>query len=123
MLFISMFSWWYGLGWLQLMQRAVGRVGSVLDFFSVGELLKTLFSPYRQISVGQVNGPLSVKLRAWFDLQISRIIGAMIRLVVIIAGLFAAILSLILAFVLVLGWPILPVLPLIALFMAIGGGR
>lgn len=105
------------------MQRAIGRVGAVLDFFSVGELLKTLFSPYRQISVGQVNGPVGVKLRAWFDLQMSRVIGAIIRLIVILAGLVAAVLSFALALLLMIGWPILPVLPLVAIVMAMGGGR
>lgn len=122
MLFIGIFSWWYGLGWLQLMQRAIGKVGAVLEFFSVGTLLKTLFSPYRQISVGQVQGPLGVKLRAWFDLQISRFIGAIVRLGVIIFGLVTTVLTLIAAIILMIAWPILPILPIIALATVIGGG-
>lgn len=120
MLFIGLFSWWYGAGWLQLAQRAMARIAGMLDFFSVGLLLKTLFSPYRQISVGRVNGPLGVQLRAWGDLQISRVIGAMVRLAVIIFGLIATLLMVVAAVALLVLWPFVPLLPIAAGLVVFG---
>ncbi len=120
MLFVGLFSWWYGAGWLQLAQQAIGRVVSMADFFSISLLLKTLVAPYRQISVGQVNGPLGVKLHAWADLQLSRVIGAMIRLVVILFGLAATLLMFVVALALMIIWPFVPVLPILAGVLAFG---
>jgi hypothetical protein len=120
MLVIGLVSWWYGAGWLQLAQRLLKRVTSVTDFFSMSLLLRTLFSPYRQISVGRVQGPVGVQLRAWFDLQISRVIGAMIRLIVVIFGLAATIITLICALAIIFMWPLIPILPLLGLFIVIG---
>ena len=120
MLFLGLFSWWYGAGWLQLGQRAMARIASMLDFFSVGLLLKTLFSPYRQISVGRVNGPLGLQLRAWADLQISRVIGAMVRLAVIIFGLIATLCMVVAVLALLLLWPLVPLLPILAGLVVFG---
>lgn len=121
MLLIGLFSWWYGAGWLQLMHRVFARITGVLDFFSIGLLLKSLFSPFKQISVGRVNGPVGVQLRAWADLQISRVIGAMVRLAVILFGLIATLLVVVVAFALLIIWPFIPVAPIIAVIIALGG--
>lgn len=121
MLVIGLISWWYGAGWLQLAHRLLHRIAGVMDFFSIGILLKTLLSPYRQISAGRVQGPLGVQLRAWFDLQISRVIGAMVRLSVIVFGLIATGLILFCALLLMIVWPLVPLLPLITTFVMFGG--
>ena len=103
------------------MHRVFARITGVLDFFSIGLLLKTLFSPFRQISVGRVNGPIGVQLRAWADLQISRVIGAMVRLAVILFGLIATLLMVVVAFALLIIWPFIPIAPVIAIIVALGG--
>jgi hypothetical protein len=113
MLFVSLFSWWYTAGWGQLARRAVTRIASVLDFFSVGALLRSLFAPFRQISVGRVQGSLNTQMRAWADLQISRAIGAMVRLSVIVFGLIATVLMVIVSVALLLLWPLVPFVPVI----------
>lgn len=120
MLFIALFSWWYTAGWTQLGARALNRIASVLDFFSVGLLLKSLFAPFRQISVGSVQGSLSVKLRAWGDKQISRAIGAMVRLTVILFGLLAMLMMCIVSVGLLLLWPLVPAMPIIVFFVVMG---
>jgi hypothetical protein len=117
MVFLALFSWWYTAGWAQLARRAVTRVVGVLDFFSVGLLFKSLFAPFRQISVGRVQGPLDVQIRAWADRQISRAIGAAVRTVVILFGLTAVLLTIIVAVALLLLWPFVPFVPLIATFI------
>lgn len=120
MLFIALFSWWYTTGWAQLAQRATKRVAGVLDFFSIGLLLKSLFAPFRQISVGKVRGPLEVQIRAWGDRQISRAIGAMVRLAVIAFGLLATILMVIVSLALLLLWPFVPLMPFIVAVIMMG---
>jgi len=113
MLIVAFFSWWYTAGWAQLGSRAVSRIGGLLDFFSVGMLLKSLFAPFRQISVGRVQGSLDTQLRAWADRQISRGIGAMVRLAVIFFGLLATLVMGIVSVVLLVLWPIVPIIPFI----------
>ena len=120
MLIFSFFSWWYTTGWGQLGQRALVSVVSALDFFSVGMLLRSLFAPFRQISVGHVQGSLDTQLRAWADRQISRGIGAMVRLAVIIFGLLATLLMMAVAAALLVLWPLVPFAPLIVMIAVTG---
>lgn len=120
MLLFALFSWWYTAGWLQLAHLLTRRMAGVLDFFSVGLLLKSLFAPFRQISVGKVQGPIGVQLRAWADLQISRVIGAIVRLMVIAFGLVTALAMLIVVVSLLVIWPLLPAMPLLALLFTFG---
>lgn len=120
MLIIGLLSWWYGAGWLQLMQRQAAHLNRTIDFFSITLLLKTLFSPYRQISAGSVRGAVGVQLRAWFDRQVSRIIGAFVRLTVIVFGLLATALVTISSLLVLLIWPLIPTLPVIVLIVLTG---
>lgn len=120
MLFLAFFSWWYTAGWAQLGQRAVGGVMGTLEFFSVGMLLRSLFAPFRQISVGRVRGSLDTQVRAWADRQISRGIGAMVRLAVIVFGLLATLLMAIVAVALLVLWPAVPLVPVIVTIIVAG---
>jgi len=120
MLILSLFSWWYTAGWAQLARRAVLRVAGVLDFFSVGMLLKSLFAPFRQISVGRVQGSLDAQVRAWADLQISRLIGAAVRTVVIVVGLIATLLMILVSIGLLLLWPLVPAAPFVIMAIVVG---
>jgi hypothetical protein len=120
MLIVALFSWWYTAGWAQLGRRSVTRVAGVLDFFSVGLLLKSLFAPFRQISVGRVQGSLNTQLHAWGDRQISRAIGAMVRSGVIVFGLIATALMVIVAVALLVLWPLVPFVPLIVTILVVG---
>lgn len=119
MLIIALFSWWYTAGWAQQAKRAVARLAGVLDFFSVGLLLKSLFAPFRQISVGRVQGSLDRQMRAWADRQISRGIGAMVRLAVILFGLLATVVMVIVSVVLLLLWPLVPLVPFIIMWAVV----
>lgn len=110
MLFASILSWWYGLGWAQLTQKVRGRLAQVLDFFSVGLLAGSLFAPYRQISSGDTKVGFG-------DQILSRVVGAVIRIMLIFAGLVSAGLAGALGLLLILAWPILPALPFVGIFM------
>jgi hypothetical protein len=120
---VQLLSWWYSTGWLALAKRVGGRVKSVLDFFSVGLLLGSLFAPFRQISAGgSAQGPLGIKLRAWADRQFSRVIGAVVRLILIICGVALVLLTACVGLVMIIAWPLLPALPVIGLIFSLQGG-
>jgi len=116
-----MLSWWYTTGWRQRVSLLKERLASTVDYFSIDLLLRTLFSPYRQISAGKVNGPLGVQMRAFFDRLISRMIGAMIRLFMIVVGVIAIILHIFIGFILVICWAIVPLMPLLGLVLFMSG--
>lgn len=97
------------------------KLTGTLDYFSIDLLLRTFFSPFRQISAGQVRGPLGVQMRALLDRIISRIIGAMIRLVMIIVGVFAIILYTLIGGLMVVLWGVIPVLPVLGIVLFMSG--
>jgi hypothetical protein len=97
------------------------KLMGTLDYFSIDLLLRTFFSPFRQISAGQVRGPLGVQMRAFFDRLISRMIGAMVRLTMIIVGIFAIILSTVIGGAVVVVWGIIPLLPVLGIVLFVSG--
>ena len=118
----SFISWWYGEGWIAQVKDVGDRLSRVNDRYSISLLLSTLFSPFRQISAGNVRGPLGVQMRAFFDRLLSRFIGAGIRSVLIGIGLAAAFMGLIVGIIKILIWPLLPAFPLIGLLVAAATG-
>lgn len=120
MFIVGMLFWWYGQGWRDGAIRVGRRIAHLEDYFSIDLLLKTLFSPFRQISAGKVKGSLGVQMRAFFDRTISRVIGAMIRLFTIVIGLVAIIIYSIVGLVVLAVWAVIPLMPLagIVLFMS-----
>ena len=118
---MSLIQWWYGDGWRQQARKTSSRFLAMADFFSIALLLKTLFQPYRQISAGKVNGSLDERLRALGDKLISRMIGAMIRLGILIVGMIAILLQGLIGGVLLCLWALVPVLPIVGLIMTVVG--
>lgn len=101
-----------------------GRIQGVLGFFSVGLLLGSLFAPYHQISAGRAPGNIQAELQAFGDRLFSRVIGAVVRLMLIFTGLAVALLVAILGLILIVAWPLLPIAPLLGVFlMQAGVGR
>jgi hypothetical protein len=97
------------------------RLATTVDYFSIDLLATTLFAPFRQISAGQVNGPLGVKFRAFLDRIISRSIGAMVRSTMIVIGVAAILLHSVIGFVTLIIWAILPALPLVGFWLYVTG--
>jgi hypothetical protein len=116
MFIVGMLVWWYGSGWRQRIVYLRERLSSTMDYFSIDLLLKTFFSPFRQISAGKVTGPLAVQMRALLDRLVSRVIGAMIRFFMIIVGVAVIIMQVVFGSVLLVVWAVIPVLPLLGLF-------
>lgn len=122
-MFVGFLTWWYGDG-LTGRVKAIGeRLARVNDFFSVGLLAATLFAPFRQLSVGKVRGSLDVQVRALIDNLTSRLIGAFVRFTMIIFALFASVGVVIYGFLVVLGWLVLPLLPIGGILLTAFGGN
>ena len=121
MFIIGMLSWWYGAGWRQRVVILRERLARTVDYFSIDLLAKTLFAPFRQISAGRVNGPLGVKMQAFFDRLISRMIGMMIRSTMIVMGVGTIIVHSVLGLITVIMWASIPLLPLVGVLMMLSG--
>jgi hypothetical protein len=121
MLVVSLLSWWYGAGWRDQTHLVSERLAAAADRYSISLLLRSLFSPFRQISAGSVSGSLDAKFRAGLDKLISRLIGAMVRTIIIIIGSMALLLGVIFGTLRLIVWPFLPLLPLVGLIMMMSG--
>lgn len=121
MFLVGLLQWWYGRGWVSEVARVGARLKNTADFFSIGELARTLFAPFRQISAGSVGGPIGEQLRAFLDKTISRFVGAAVRLMTILAGLIVIAFQAVFSLLVLVVWPSLPILPVIGLLLfAIG---
>ena len=121
MVIVGLLSWWYTVGWRQRLTFMHDKLVSQYDFFSFDLLLKTLFAPFRQISADGVEGPIGVKFRAWVDQLISRCIGAVVRIIVLLVGLVMILCSLLFNALMVLVWAVVPALPIIGIILAVIG--
>ncbi len=122
MFLVGLISWWYGRGWISQWGRIVARFKATLEFFSVGQLLSTLFAPFRQISAAPTgDGSFVAGMRSLLDKAISSCIGAFVRTMTILFGLLVIALQGIVMLVVAIGWWFVPLLPVIGLIIyAIG---
>jgi len=121
MFLVGIISWWYGRGLQGQIERIRDRLTATAAYFSIGQLLSTLFSPFRQISAGGVSGPVGAQLRAFFDKTISRVIGAIVRTFTILAGVIVIAIQVMSELVVLVVWLVLPSLPVVGfIIFAIG---
>lgn len=121
LLVVELLRWWYTDGLRQRVRQIANQLGGTIDYFSMDLLLKTLFSPFRQISAGSVDGPLEVKLRALVDKLFSRVIGAFIRLILLVIGIVSILLLTVIGGLLLIMWVLVPLLPIIGLVLSVKG--
>jgi hypothetical protein len=118
MLLMSLFSWWYSDGLKKELVYLAHAMGASLDFFSIGLLIKTLFAPFRQIDAGQaMQAPVDIQVRMFFDRLLSRIIGAVMRLVLIVVGAATLTVQLVGSVAAMAIYLLLPLLPVIGVAM------
>lgn len=104
------------------MQRMfVVQAGRILQFFSITDLLKTLFSPFRQDSLETKGAPIGVKLQVMGGNIISRFFGFVVRTVLIVAGLFTVALHYAFGAVVVVAWPLAPFSLVVAIVLTMFG--
>lgn len=114
MLPLEFISWWYGRGWRQLATNINTRLNHTARMFSATILLKTLFAPWKRI-VTNPGRSLDAKFQAMMDNLVSRTIGFIVRiLVLLLAGIVMLLVSIVSIIELVL-WPLLPLAAIISL--------
>ena len=121
MFIVGLLSWWYGAGWARQARAIRDRLAGLYDYFSIDLLLKTLFSPFRQISAGRVRGSIDAQVRAWLDQLISRVIGMVVRGIVMVIGCVTLFLAAIVGLVSLCAWPLVPLMPVLGIVFALSG--
>lgn len=113
MFLVELISWWYGRGWVGQWKRIAQGFGATLEFFSIGQLLGTLFAPFRQISANTgTNGSMGAAFTAFIDQLISRIIGAFVRFFTVLIGIVVIVLQALYELVIMIAWWFVPLLPI-----------
>lgn len=122
MLFVDFISWWYADGLRGFIGRLGLQLAKMMDFFSVGLLIKTLFTPFRLIDSYSSGGEsLDAKVRAGIDKVIARLIGGLIRSAVLIFAVIVIFTTIVIDLVKVMLWLCAPSLPIVgALLLALG---
>ncbi len=118
MAILVMLNWWYTKGWLWIIDLSKHRLETISRTFAVGVLLKTWFSPWKQI---HEEATFTTFFRIMVDNAVSRVIGGVVRgtillwafilsLLIVMAGIFSLIV-----------WPFLPALTVILVILALSG--
>ncbi|MDO8436085.1 MAG: hypothetical protein Q7S82_01695 [bacterium] len=82
-----------------------------LNYFSITLLLKTLFLPWRREILAYPRGfDVWQYLEVFFLNLISRLLGAIVRIVLIIFGIFVELLMVISGIIIFLSWLVLPII-------------
>lgn len=114
------FVWWYGPGWLDAWKNCFTWVKNVEQAFSVDVLLKTLFSPWKRI-ISSPGRSIDEKFRGLIDNLISRTVGFMVRLMVLVIALVMIAVMAVAGLVLAILWPVMPLLSLGLIIWGIAG--
>jgi hypothetical protein len=117
----NFFLWWYTNGWAFFIRQSIEKCIHINEYFSIPDLLKTLFRPFRQISANERGKGLEGALHVFLDQTISRFVGMLARTFIIIAGLIAFFLSLAVTVITAILWPLLPIAPIIGLVLSVIG--
>ncbi|MBR5621338.1 hypothetical protein IKW75_02560 [Candidatus Saccharibacteria bacterium] len=116
---VDLVRWWYAKGWRVFFDEVKTKVKDTADAFSIGELLQTLFKPYRRL--GTENRVGDTKLNIFLDKLVSRVVGTLSRTVLIVTGVIFIIIETIVGGVLVAIWPLVPLLPVAGVILAVLG--
>lgn len=103
------FVWHYTRAWWQMWGVWRNFLWVVIHFFSIPQLSRSLFSPFKRITEGRGNKFSLEDLATYVIVNlISRIIGAIVRIVIILIGLIALSLTVAGGFVAYLFWMVAP---------------
>ena len=118
MFVVDLVQWWYAKGWITFFGDMKSILKNTADTFSIGDLLKTLFSPYRQIDAsGQGEGLVG----SLVSKLISRLVGAIARIALIVSGSILMLVEIIVMGALMIIWPLMPLLPFVGIILAVMG--
>ena len=119
---IGLLQWWYTKGWGIFAQRLVEKLKGLVDTFSIGSILMTLFEPFRQIdSVKPEHASLEDRFHLFIGRLVSRLVGFVVRIGILVFGLITIIIDAVLSLVLMILWPLVPLMPVAGVVFAITG--
>lgn len=106
--------------WLVAMPRRYWFIANqfgqkILIYFSVVELLKTLFAPWKRDSYMPINASLDVIIKAIWENFISRLIGFLVRSITIFIGTTFALAGFLAILALLLVWLLAPAIAVLVL--------
>lgn len=106
--------------WLVVMPRRYWFIANqfgqkILIYFSVVELLKTLFAPWKRDSYMPINASLDVIIKAIWENFISRLIGFLVRSITIFIGTTFALAGFLAILALLLVWLFAPAIAVLVL--------
>lgn len=103
---VYLLAWWYGSGWLRQWKLIIQRLLGVSRFFSVLTVIRTLFSPWKQlISHAPSNG---INFQKMIDNMISRFVGLFIRIFTLVAAVVSLVVIGSLSVAAAIIWPVVP---------------
>jgi hypothetical protein len=107
MMFTQFCIWWYGRGWHGIATSFPRRINKIAEAFSVHMLTRTLFSPWRRI-ISYPGASMGDHFNAMLDNMVSRVIGFLVRLFVLIGAGIAFVGITLITGVEILLWPCIP---------------
>jgi hypothetical protein len=120
MLALEVLRWWYSAGYGKLFRKLRHKLSSIGLYFSVPMLLRTLFDPWRRV-ISYGDNSFIDSLRAILDNTISRFVGFTVRLIVIFAASFSIMILSVIAVVVIILWPLVPIGALALILLGIFG--
>lgn len=89
MVISGFFIWWYGEGLTQSFQIILAVAEKIIDFFSLEILFKTWVAPWKNDVISAENISLGDQLKIWQLNLVSRIVGFVVRTVIIVVAILA----------------------------------
>lgn len=120
MLALELFTWWYGKGWAKVGKHINQLTREIAQSFSMPLLLRTMFAPWRQI-ITYPGASLDAKFHAFIDNTVSRAIGFVVRLIVLLTALIMVGLTVIVGIILAIIWPLIPLATAALIFKGLVG--
>ncbi|MEK7575131.1 MAG: hypothetical protein AAB511_02785 [Patescibacteria group bacterium] len=112
--------WHYTKAWQDLFRIISNYLWFVSNYFSIGLLWRTLFDPWRRMSIVGGKGSKDSFVGAILINTFMRAVGFLIRTVTILGGLFVLLIAVSLSCILILAWAFLPVIVFILFFAGLG---
>lgn len=116
----DIFGWWYTKGIRDFFIYLKAIFLKITDIFSVKLLLRTFFSPWKRDITSMEGLPLNQMLQVIVFNLISRIIGALIKTIILLIYLIALSVFFAISISLLLIWILLPLISILGLIIGIG---
>ena len=115
---VYLLGWWYGSGWLRQWKLVMTRLIGAGRFFSVLTVLRTMFSPWKQLVSHAPSSGLNIQKLV--DNMISRFVGLFIRCFTLLAAAVSLAVIAVLSIAAAVIWPTLPILSFAAILKGLG---